>query len=226
MGTYKNCRISSSGQVVLDARIFPATYQQLSKPKYSVVLVHQYSLLGGCQDLMQGIAMNLRALDDRVTVLTFDMRGVGGSSGVSSVRGHAEVDDVLSVCEWVAKSICENIVLVGSSAGAPIAGSAVRLFPNVKAYVAIGYTFGRLSSILFGGHYKNIITSEKPKLFIMGDKDGFTSIAQLDAKMKEFKGDLNERKVFDGVGHFELETAKYDRQLASLILQFADKIFS
>ena len=49
----------------------------------------QWSILGGQASLMHGIARELT--DCGLTAVTFDMRGVGGSSGSRTVRGAAEV---------------------------------------------------------------------------------------------------------------------------------------
>ena len=57
----------------------------------------QWSILGGQASLMHGIARELT--DCGLTAVTFDMRGVGGSSGSRTVRGAAEVEDVRAVVE-------------------------------------------------------------------------------------------------------------------------------
>lgn len=49
--------------------------------------------------------------------VTFDQRGVGGSTGSKSLTGVPEVDDVVSVCQWVHEKHNRRILLVGSSAG-------------------------------------------------------------------------------------------------------------
>jgi len=101
---------------------------------------------------MHGIA---RELTDRgFTAVTFDMRGVQGSSGTMTLTGANEVKDVEAVCEWTHQKLNQDLVVLGSSAGAPIAGSAVESFSFIKAYVGIGYVFGWWASIIFGSHYK------------------------------------------------------------------------
>ena len=87
------------------------------------------------------------------------------------------------------------------------------------AYVGIGYVFGFAASILFGGHYANILQWPKPKLFIQGTRDGFTSASQLQAKFKNAKG-VAMSHLFDGIGHFELEGPYYDQQIATLVSEF------
>lgn len=114
-----------------------------------VILVHPYSILGGCQSLLGGIASRLARKGYKA--VTFDMRGVRRSKGKPSLTGFKEINDVVAVCRWASQNLSTNrILLVGSSAGAPIAGSAVDKVEQVVGYVSIGYPFGFMASILFG----------------------------------------------------------------------------
>ena len=76
-----------------------------------------------------------------------------------------------------------------------------------------------IASILFGRHHKVILQSPKPKLFVMGTRDGFTSVKQLKKKLNSAAG-RNEIYLIDGVGHFEMEGPAYDAQMVNLILEF------
>jgi uncharacterized protein len=104
-------------------------------------------------------------------------------------------------------------------AGAPIAGSALREVPGVVAYVGIGYVFGIWASVLFGGHYQAVLEAEVPKFFIMGDKDGFTSVKQLEARVASCKG-FTSSVIVPNVGHFELETDHYDVYITDIIIKW------
>jgi uncharacterized protein len=75
--------------------------------------------MGGCSALQRGVAANLATRG--MTVFTFDLRGVGRSTGKSTYTGAHEVKDVEAVCEWVHKTLDVDIILVGSSAGAYLA---------------------------------------------------------------------------------------------------------
>ncbi|KAL2567683.1 hypothetical protein AAZV13_18G018550 [Glycine max] len=73
------------------------------------------------------------------------MRGVAKSTGFSQVK------DVVAVCNCLSNTFSlPRILLLGSSAGAPIAGSAVDQIEQVIGYVSIGYPLGMTASILFG----------------------------------------------------------------------------
>ncbi|PHT93657.1 hypothetical protein T459_01539 [Capsicum annuum] len=218
-----SCTVETSDGVKLHTKIFkPNPYQEggeiTKNGSWVVVLVHPYSILGGCQSLLKGIASGVSRKGYKA--LTFDMRGVGRSSGKPSITGFKEVEDVVAVCKWACQNLAVNkILLVGSSAGAPIAGSAVDQVEQIVGYVSIGYPFGLLASVLFGRHHKNILKSPKPKLFIMGTQDGFTTVKQLNNKLRSSAGRV-ETHLIEGIGHFELEGPAYDSQMVIFIAEF------
>ncbi|KAG9133713.1 hypothetical protein Leryth_019357 [Lithospermum erythrorhizon] len=185
-------RIESGDGMKLDARIFKPSSQQ--NGNLVVVLVHPYSVLGGCQGLMKGIGRGLA--NQGLTSVTFDTRGAGRSTGKASITGSAELAE-----------------------GAAVAGSAVDRVEQIVGYVSLGYPFGFTASILFGGHNKAILKSSKPKLFVMGTKDGFTSVKQLENKLKSAAG-RNDIHLLEGVSHFQMEGPDYDAQMIKLILEF------
>lgn len=113
--TVESCKVETSDGVKLHTRLFnPATPPDAGSEV--VVLVHPFSLLGGCQALLKGIAAALA--EKGLRAVTFDTRGAGKSSGRASLTGFAEVRDVIAVCKWVSDSLStRRILLVGSSAG-------------------------------------------------------------------------------------------------------------
>lgn len=211
--------VETSDGVKLRARLFkPADLAR----NMVIVLVHPYTILGGFQGLLRGIAAGLA--EKGYQAVTFDMRGAGRSSGRPSLTGFAEIQDVIAVCKWVSDTLSpDGIVLVGSSAGAPIAGSAVDKIDQVVGYASLGYPFGLTASILFGRHHEAILRSEKPKLFVMGTKDGFTSVKQLQNKLKSAAGRV-ETHLIEGVGHFQMEGPAYDAQMVDLISTFVQSL--
>ncbi|KAM1748048.1 hypothetical protein ACFX12_009082 [Malus domestica] len=83
---------------------------------------------------------------------------------------------------------------------------------QVVGYVSLGYPFGMLASILFGRHHKAVLQSSKPKLFIMGTQDGFTSVKQLKNKLKLCSRSV-ETHLINGASHFQMEGPAYDAQM-------------
>ncbi|KAJ0230243.1 Alpha/beta-Hydrolases superfamily protein [Hirschfeldia incana] len=219
--TMESCKVDTEEGVKLHTRVFKprdAAYDDDGYKKLVIVLVHPFSLMGGCQALLKGITSELASKG--FWSVTFDTRGAGKSTGRATLTGFAEVKDVIAVCRWLVQEFeVERILLVGSSAGAPIAGSAVEQVEQVVGYVSLGYPFGLLASVLFGRHHKAILSSPKPKLFVMGTKDGFTSVSQLKKKLKSAAG-RTETHLVEGVSHFQMEGPEYDSLMADVICNF------
>eukprot|EP00249_Psilotum_nudum_P036146 c6433_g1_i1 orf=418-1089(-) len=214
-------KLEVAQNISLSVRLYEPCPVSSSKD-LTIVLVHQYSVLGGFQGLLKGMATGL-ARRGYLSV-TFDMRGAGRSTGKASWTGLSEVQDVVAVCRWAVERLPTNkILLVGSSAGAPIAGSAVDQVDQVVGYVGLGYPFGWCASVLFGRHNKSILESVKPKLFVMGTSDVFTSVKQLQNKLKNAAGRV-ETHLVPGAGHFQMEGPDYDEQMINFIVQFAETL--
>ncbi|KAF8822997.1 esterase/lipase/thioesterase domain-containing protein [Cardiosporidium cionae] len=178
-----------------------------------LVCVHPWSKLGGSSENMHSIA-KIAALRG-IPAITFDHRGVGESTGCSTIQGMDEVEDVIAVCHYAATSFgAKKIVLVGSSAG-----SALDKVEEIQMYVALGYVFGCFTRILFGKHFENVLQSKKPKLFIQGSQDAFTKVATLDAYLKRSVGPTT-KLIFPDIGHFDLEGSSYGNELVEAILKF------
>ncbi|RWR77834.1 hypothetical protein CKAN_00633800 [Cinnamomum micranthum f. kanehirae] len=215
----ESCTVETSDGIKLHTRFFKP---QDPKSNLAIIIVHPYSIMGGCQALMRGIAVGLAEKGYRA--ITFDMRGAGRSKGRPSLTGSSEILDVIAVCRWAVENTgADRILVVGSSAGAPIAGSAVDQVKEVVGYVSLGYPFGLTASILFGRHHKAILQSIKPKLFVMGTKDGFTSVKQLESKLKSAAGRV-ETHLLEGVGHFQMEGPSYDAKMVDLIVRFIQSL--
>ncbi|XP_010420774.1 PREDICTED: uncharacterized protein LOC104706298 [Camelina sativa] len=220
----ESCSVESEEGVKLHTRIFKPRNEQVASDDVDlvIVLVHPFSLLGGCQALLKGIASELASKGFKA--VTFDTRGAGESTGRATLTGFAEVKDVVAVCRWLCENVgAHRILLVGSSAGAPIAGSAVEQVEQVVGYVSLGYPFGLMASILFGRHHKAILSSPKPKLFVMGTTDGFTSVSQLKKKLGSAVG-RTETHLIEGVSHFQMEGPEYDSQVTGIICNFISSL--
>lgn len=188
------------------------------------VFVHPWSVLGGSAANTEPYAETL-ADNHGIESLTFDLRGVGQSNGTSTYRGTAEIEDVKSACKFIAQTFPNApIAIVGTSAGAAIGGSAYDAVPEAIAYVGIGYTFGWASSLIFGHHFKAIIQSKKPKLFIMGTRDEFTSVGQLKSRVETMENVQYE--IIGNVGHFQLESPQYSPVISQIIAKYIHSLKS
>jgi hypothetical protein len=88
----------------------------------------------------------------------------------------SEVEQIVDVCDWAAHTFGTEVLLLGSSAGAPQAGSALDKRNCVVGLACVGYTFGWIASIGFGRHFASLLRSKKPRLLIMGDQDEVRSL--------------------------------------------------
>eukprot|EP00041_Stephanoeca_diplocostata_P013319 m.233367 g.233367 ORF g.233367 m.233367 type:complete len:272 (-) comp19293_c0_seq2:531-1346(-) len=184
-----------------------------------IVCVHPWSVLGGGEHNIQGIARILAESFGFIAV-TFTLHSSGLCWGTLSSHAR-EVQHVTDVVEWVSTTLGRKVCLFGSSAGAPMAGSCLES-EHVVSMCVVGYTFGWLSSIAFGRHYKHVtgsMSSEKPKLFIMGEHDEFTSVHKLETKVAAARGTWNKMIVVPDVGHFELESPSWDAKVVELLME-------
>jgi alpha/beta superfamily hydrolase len=190
----------------------------------TVVTVHPWATLGGSQANCVGVAHEMASAGLRA--LSFDIATASAVWGVLTRNGR-EVRNVASICEWASAKWGGGVVIFGSSAGAPIAGSVLsQVDPNkcrIAAFVGLGYTWGWVSSIAFGGHFGPLLRSTVPKLFIMGDTDEFTSVSTLRSAVRKAAGDINEVEIIQDAGHFELEQPAADRPVSVLALDFLRK---
>jgi uncharacterized protein len=189
-----------------------------------IIFIHQYAVMGGQGQLMEGMARKVakRGYD----ALTFDLRGAGRSSGRSSWTNQNELLDVQTVIDHAIQTTDKKIFLVGSSGGAPLAGATLDYSDRVIGGLFVGYVWGFWASILFGWAYKSIEVSTKPKLFVVGTKDEFTSMSQYEDRLARLAGDRNEMRIIEGKNHFEIEASVYDQQVADWTAEFILKISS
>ena len=156
---------------------------------------------------------------------TLNLRGVGKSSGWATFCGHSEVDDVVAVGRWLQAAGFDRILLCCSSAGAAIGGSALDRLPAFRAFVGLGYVFGWAASILFGGHYAAVLDSAKPKLFVQGDRDEFTSADTLQGwVVPRSRSAVTETIILPGVSHFALEGSAWDAEAAKMSVEFGRRV--
>lgn len=260
---------SHAGQT--DVNIFEPKFHSASKSDSTtisgtIVTIHPWAPLGGGEHNTIGIARHISmhpTLNDKTAgwrVITFNLHSSGAVWGIASAHAY-EVKQTVDVVNWVSQKYGndQKIVLFGSSAGAPIAGTALDQVLKqqekehsdeeqnrnlVSAYIAVGYTFGHFASLGFGRHFSSVIGGTQswfgsanasssdaatlpPKLFIMGERDEFTSVHRLEhmaSKMKE-NSKVVDVEIVSDVGHFELESSNYDPTVANIVMDWLDKVF-
>ena len=173
-------QVDTNAGVIDNIHIFEP--KKISAIRGTIVTVHPWATLGGSEHNTIGLARHIINSklegDTGWRVITFNMQSTpilkGGILGGVLCAHSYEVQQIIDVVNWVSKRYGKdhNIILLGSSAGAPQSGSALAQLVereknvNISAYVAVGYTFGKLASIGFYGHFNSIVTASSPKLFI------------------------------------------------------------
>ena len=216
-------------------RCLPHSLPHSLTPRPVILFVHQYTVMGGSRALMAGMAR--AAAQCGYEAVTFDLRGAGDSSGRCSFRCKSEAGDARAVVahllsERVSEEGSEEgeegggrgVFLVGSSAGAAVAGSVLDFSPRVLGGLFVGYTWGWAASLLFGWAFHSLECSTKPKLFVVGTADEFTSMAQYEWRLRGLAGSLNRMEVIEGKNHFQIEAPVYDEFVVQQAISFLETI--
>jgi alpha/beta superfamily hydrolase len=164
-----------------------------------VIVTHPHSKLGGDRrnNVVQAVARFL-AEEAGFTVLTFDFRGVGGSSGSATWSGSDERADFECALEY-ARSLdaVDKVFLVGYSFGSAVGCSCNA---GLDGYVAVSYPKSWLASCALGSLYA-LADGPLPKLFLIGDQDQFASVSALQGFVDKL-AEPKSLRVFGGVDHF------------------------
>ncbi|EGF76841.1 hypothetical protein BATDEDRAFT_92264 [Batrachochytrium dendrobatidis JAM81] len=195
-----------------------------------VVLAHPYGPLGG--DMKNYIVEALFGLFSSMgyTTLRFNFRGVGGSTGRTSFRGLGEIEDVVTVCNYVLTCThCleppTKLILCGYSYGSVATGAAASQIPQVSAVVSVSYPAGVLWALTLGHQKKHISALQSTpdtiqKFFITGSKDNYTS----EASFMQFVTNIPNPKtvvVVPDADHFWVDT---EHALISHLNQWVVKV--
>merc|ERR1711934_644318 len=122
-----------------------------SKPSVAVVVLHPYSWLGGCMydHVVQRLYSAFAGTRQYNTVLAYNSRGVGRSSGRASVFGaKREVEDLMALCRFLQSNLThppDRILLVGYSHGSCVA-CGTSLEPCVLGICCVSPPLGNLAS--------------------------------------------------------------------------------
>jgi len=195
--------------------VFLEPHKQVSNEVPCIIMVHQYSFLGGSQALKFSLAKVL-CFEFGYPVLTFNMRGVGESEGKKTPLLWGEVADLRAACLYVRSTYHRSVWLVGFSSGSAVVGYMVNEYPWIFGATYIGATLGCPTSLCCLVHFCRAATSRKAKLFVTASRDGCTPLWQFWLWYWFFK-EPKDYFIVPGIGHFELETPVFDRGLATMI---------
>lgn len=158
----------------------------------TVVLCHPHPLQGGTMraPLMNHVAEGLASRG--FTVLRFNFRGVGESTGTHGY-GLAEINDVTAA--WEAAGTEEGpMVLGGWSFGAATSLAWMAATNTAVPWAGIAPPISRANSPGLP-----LRLPPAPRTFILGDRDQFTTVAETEAYIAQVSGELH---VIKGSDHF------------------------
>jgi alpha/beta superfamily hydrolase len=129
-------------------------------------------------------------------VLRFNFRGTGLSQGAHD--GRAEVDDVRTALDWLAREFGKPIVAAGFSFGAAMGLKVSSTYHGIQGFAALGlptHAEGR------DYHYPYLASCIFPKLFLSGDRDQYAPAAQLTAVV-DSASEPRQFVLIPGADHF------------------------
>ena len=196
----------SNSEIKLEAEFFQS---KSGKLKPIVLICHPHPQFGGnmYNNVVSGVFNKL--IENDLSCLRFNFRGVGGSTGSHS-DGTGELSDVHACINYLIKKSFKRIIICGYSYGAAIGCSAVNYSEKIIGFISISFPWGIM------GIYKKKSQTSKPKLFIQGNRD---DVARFDHFQEnyEFYLDPKKSKIFDGADHFY---QNYEEQVAEEVLNF------
>ena len=196
----QNLSFDLSGAVKLYGILVDKSSRQL------VILLHPYGPLGGdCHNpVITSLSNSFNTKG--YSTLRFDMRGSGLSSGRTSWNGQPECNDLIEICKDPHLGLYQEIILVGYSYGSVIACFAASSIKNLKMVVSIAYPTFVLWAVTAFNQKMYLdglegLDPDLPKLFVIGDKDNFTSLQQWESMLDKAAVPQIDRIVLDS-DHF------------------------
>lgn len=161
-----------------------------------VVICHPHPQYGGSMNNNVVYALQEAFTEKNFPTVAFNFRGVMGSEGIYD-NGIGEQKDLEAVCNYILDTIpsIKEILLCGYSFGSTVAGGIINNSPKYVGYVAISYP------ITFIPDFLDQARTSKPKFFLMGKKDDFTSEFALEHYFESL-GPPKLMKLYDHVDHF------------------------
>lgn len=191
MGNTKNVFISNDG-IKLEAEY----YESSKKNSLAVLTTHPHPQMGGSMHNNVTSAIFNKFKNEDISCLRFNFRGVGSSEG-SYTGGKGEIEDVKACLDFLIRDKNNQEVLIcGYSFGAAIGCSAVNYIEEIIGFVAISFPWD-----FMGKKYKNLSQTDKPKLFIQGDKDNIASFYKFKNHVEDYP-DPKAYEIISGADHF------------------------
>ncbi len=176
-----------------------------------VLICHPHPQYGGnmYNNVVSGVFNKL--IENKISCLRFNFRGVGNSTGTHS-DGTGELEDVKVIIDFlINEKNCEKIIICGYSYGAAMGCSAINYSNKVISFISISFPWDFVDS-----KFKALSQSNKPKLFIQGDQDTVARYESFEENYRFYKNPKT-KKIIGGSDHFYWG---YEEQIANEVLNF------
>ncbi len=180
-----------------------------------VLICHPHPQYGGSMynNVVSGVFNKL--IENKISCLRFNFRGVGNSTGSHS-DGTGELEDVKVCIDFlINEKNYEKIMLCGYSYGAAIGSSAINYSDKVISYISISFPWDFVDS-----KFKVLSQTDKPKLFIQGDQD---TVARYESFEENYNFYIEPKvsKIIVGADHFYWG---FEEQIVNEVLRFYSSI--
>jgi hypothetical protein len=146
-------------------------------PKGAAVVCHPHPQQGGTMDNHVTYRMADAFRQAGMTVVRFNFRGVGGSSGAYD-EGRGEVDDAEAALDYLQKEAPGvPLYAAGFSFGSHVALQLALRDERIERVLGVGMPLGLLD-------FSFVEELGKPKAFIHGEQDEFASVPQVRALLE------------------------------------------
>ncbi len=201
-----------NNEIKLEAECYQSS-SRANKPP--ILLCHPHPQFGGNMhnNVVSGIFNKLIKSD--IPCLRFNFRAVERSTGTHS-NGKGELSDVKACIDFLINEKKKvEIIICGYSYGAAIGCSAINYSAKIMAYISISFPWD-----FMGLKYKELSQSDKPKLFIQGNRDTIALYEKFEENFS-FYLEPKRKKIIDGADHFYWG---YEEQVANEVIEFYKSI--
>ncbi len=150
-----------------------------------------------------------------ISCMRFNFRAVENSTGEHS-DGEGELSDVKACVDFLKnEKKLENIFICGYSYGAAVGCAAANYSEKIIGYVAISFPWD-----FMGSEFKKLSQSNKPKLFLQGDRDNIALYSKFQKHYDSYSNP-KEFKIIKGADHFYVG---YEKEISSIVVDFYTKL--
>lgn len=194
-----------NGKLIIEA------LRNKSASSQGVIICHPHPLMGGSMynNVIETIVRSFAAED--FTTIRFNFRGVGASTG-SYDEGRGEVQDIISVYEYLKKEGLSQICFAGYSFGAWVGAKLLEEQENIFSYITFisppnnhfPFNINKLKDII--------------NLIICGDADEYCQIKNIKSQLKDAKTAV---ETISGADHFYWGK---ENELEKILRQYLTKV--